>query len=209
MNRSNPKLPMVKVNGRTEAERARLDVEHELPAGDDGDETAEVAAVGGGKPLQAAETSGVEAELQKVRAERDSLLDRLARSQAEFENARRRAGREQQEFRDYATVDAIKSLLPVLDSFERALQVKAEAGDFRSGVELIYKQLQDALGKLGVRRIPGKGEQYDLHQHKAIEMVETADAPDHEVLAELQHGYKLKERLLRPAMVKIAKNPGK
>jgi molecular chaperone GrpE len=200
---------MVKVNGRTEAERARLDLEHELPAGDDGDETAEVAAAGGGEPLQAAETSGVEAELQKLRAERDSLLDRLARSQAEFENARRRAGREQQEFRDYATVDAIKSLLPVLDSFERALQVKAEAGDFRSGVELIYKQLQDALSKLGVRRIPAKGEQFDPHHHEAIELVETADAPDHEVLEELQHGYKLKERLLRPAMVKVAKNPGK
>jgi molecular chaperone GrpE len=200
---------MVKVNGRTEAERARLDLEHELPAGDDGDETAEVAAVDGGQPLQAAETSGVEAEMQKLRAERESLLDRLARSQAEFENARRRAGREQQEFRDYATVDAIKSLLPVLDSFERALQVKAEAGDFRSGVELIYKQLQDALSKLGVRRIPAKGEQFDPHHHEAIELVETADAPDHEVLEELQHGYKLKERLLRPAMVKVAKNPGK
>jgi molecular chaperone GrpE len=200
---------MVKVNGRTEAERARLDLEHELPAGDDGDETAEVAAVGGVEPLQAAETSGVEAEMQKLRAERDSLLDRLARSQAEFENARRRAGREQQEFRDYATMDAIKSLLPALDSFERALQVKAEAGDFRSGVELIYKQLQDALSKLGVRRIPAKGEQFDPHHHEAIELVETADAPDHEVLEELQHGYKLKERLLRPAMVKVAKNPGK
>jgi len=200
---------MVKVNGTTEAERARLDLEHELPAGDDGDETAEVAAVGEGQALQAAETSGVEAEMQKLRAERDSLLDRLARSQAEFENARRRAGREQQEFRDYATVDAIKSLLPVLDSFERALQVKAEAGDFRSGVELIYKQLQDALSKLGVRRIPAKGEPFDPRHHEAIELVETTDAPDHEVLEELQHGYKLKERLLRPAMVKVAKNPGK
>jgi molecular chaperone GrpE len=200
---------MVKVNGRTEAERARLDLEHELPAGGDGDETAEVAAVGEGQPLQAAETSGGEAEMQKLRAERDSLLDRLARSQAEFENARRRAGREQQEFRDYATVDVIRSLLPALDSFERALQVKAEAGDFRSGVELIYKQLQDALSKLGVRRIPAKGEQFDPRHHEAIELVETTDAPDHEVLEELQHGYKLKERLLRPAMVKVAKNPGK
>ena len=200
---------MVKVNGRTEAERARLDLEHELPAGDDGDETAEVAAVGEGQPLQAAETSGVEGEMQKLRAERDSLLDRLARSQAEFENARRRAGREQQEFRDYATLDAIRTLLPVLDSFERALQVKAAAGDFRSGVELIYKQLQDAFAKLGVRRIPAKGEQFDPRHHEAIELVETADAPDHEVLEELQHGYKLKERLLRPAMVKVAKNPGK
>ena len=199
---------MVKVNGRTEAERARLDLEHELTAGD-GDETAEVPIAREGQPSQSIEPAGAESEMQKLKAERDTLLDRLARSQAEFENARRRAGREQQEFRDYATVDTIKSLLPVLDSFERALQVKSEAGDFRNGVELIYKQLQDALSKLGVRRIPAKGEQFDPRHHEAIELVETADAPDHEVLEELQHGYKLKERLLRPAMVKVAKNPGK
>src|SRR3981081_1989717 len=208
MNRSNPRLAMVKVNGRTEAERALLDLDHELPAAD-GDETAEVPIARESQPYQSSEPSGVESERQKLKAERDTLLDRLARSQAEFENARRRAGREQQEFRDYATLDAIKSLLPVLDSFERALQVKSEAGDFRNGVELIYKQLQDALSKLGVRRIPAKGEQFDPHHHEAIEMVETADAPDHEVLEEPQHGCKLKERLLRPAMVKVAKNPGK
>src|SRR5260370_27091637 len=209
MNRSNPKYRMVKVSGRKEAERAGFDWERDLRGGDDGDEPAEVAAVGGGQALEAAQSSEVEAEMQKLRAERDSLLDRLARSQAEFENARRRAGREQQEFRDYATVDAIKSLLPVLDSFERALQVKAAPGDFRSGVELIYKQLQDALSKLGVRRIPAKGEPFDPRHHEAIELVETADAPDHEVLEELQHGYELKERLLRPAMGRGAKNPGK
>jgi molecular chaperone GrpE len=199
---------MVKVNGRTEAERARLDLDHELPAAD-GDETAEVPIARESQPSQSIEPAGAESEMQKLKAERDTLLDRLARSQAEFENARRRASREQQEFRDYATVDTIKSLLPVLDSFERALQVKSEAGDFRNGVELIYKQLQDALSKLGVRRIPAKGEQFDPRHHEAIELVETADAPDHEVLEELQHGYKLKERLLRPAMVKVAKNPGK
>src|SRR6202011_1708062 len=195
---------MKKSNGKSESEMAGLDLEHELPPADGDDPPSE------GHPTGiASEGSGLGSELQKLRAERDSLLDRLARSQAEFENARRRAGREQQEFRDYATVDAIKSLLPVLDSFERALQVKAEPGDFRSGVELIYKQLQDALSKLGVRRIPAKGEQFDPHHHEAIELVETADAPDHEVLEELQHGYKLKERLLRPAMVRVAKNPGK
>src|SRR5260370_32242763 len=169
MNRSNPKYRMVKVNGRTEAERARLDLENDLPPGEYGDETAEVAAVGGGQALEAAQSSEVEAEMQKLRVERDSLIDRLGRSQAEFENARRRAGREQQEFRDYATVDAIKSLLPVLDSFERALPVKAEAGDFRSGVELIYKQLQDALSKLGVRRIPAQGDPFHPPPHQAIE----------------------------------------
>jgi molecular chaperone GrpE len=188
---------MGKSNGKSEAETAGLDVEHELPAADGDDNPS----------APAGDAVGVETELQKLKAERDSLLDRLARAQAEFENARRRASKEQQDFRDYATVDTVKSLLPVIDSFERALQVKSEPGDFRSGVELIYKQLQDALAKLGVRPIPAKGEPFDPHVHEAIEMVETSDVTDHEVLEELQRGYKLKDRLLRPAMVKVAKNP--
>jgi molecular chaperone GrpE len=197
---------MAKSNGKSEAERAGLDLEHELPPAD-GDERA--AATGEVAQTPPGENSGLEAEFQKLKAERDSLLDRLARAQAEFENARRRAAKEQQEFRDFATADSIKSLLPVIDSFERALQAKSGAGDFRGGVELIYKQLQDALGKLGVRTIPAKGEQFDPRFHEAIEMVETTDAPDHEVLEELQRGYKFKERLLRPAMVKVARNSGK
>ena len=197
---------MAKANGKSEAERAGLDIEHELPAGD-GDESSSSSAVSGSSAP--GERSASEFELQKVKAERDSLLDRLARAQAEFENARRRASKEQQEFRDYATVDTIKALLPVLDSFERALQVKSGSEDFRSGVELIYKQLQDVLAKLGVRAIPAKGEPFDPHYHEAIEIVETNDAPDHVVLEELQRGYKFKDRLLRPAMVKVAKNPGK
>ena len=183
-------------------------MEHELPpaGGTEGSAAA---------PSREAATSGVAeapalaTELQRLKAERDALLDRLARAQAEFENARRRAGKEQQDFRDYAAADAIRSLLPVIDSFERALQAESEPGDFRSGVELIYKQLQDALAKLGVRAIPAKGEPFDPHYHEAIEMVETSKAADHEVLEELQRGYKFKDRLLRPAMVKVAKNPGK
>src|SRR6266404_4038729 len=196
MNRSNQSLFMAKVNGK-EAQNAELDLEHELPASADGDESVTQTAVTG-------EMSAPESELQKVKAERDSLLDRLARAQAEFENARRRAVKEQQDFRDYAAADAIKPLLPVIDSFERALQVKSDSGDFRSGVELIYKQLQDALAKMGVRPIPAKGEPFDPRVHEAIEMVESTDAPDHEVLEELQRGYKFKDRLLRPAMVKVA-----
>jgi molecular chaperone GrpE len=197
------KIKVMKKNGKLETEMAGLDLEHELPPAD-GDENS--AETGAGRAL-AGEASGPGAELQKLKAERDSLLDRLARAQAEFENARRRASKEQQEFRDYAAVDAIKPLLPILDSFERALQVKSEPGDFRSGVELIYKQLQDALAKLGVRAIPAKGEPFDPHVHEAIEMVETSEVADHEVLEELQRGYKIKDRLLRPAMVKVARNP--
>jgi molecular chaperone GrpE len=190
-----------KVNGESEA----LDLERELPAGNGDDRPSPARAA---DPSADAD-SAVETELQKVKAERDSLLDRLARAQAEFENARRRASREQQEFRDYAALDAIKSLLPVIDSFERALRTKSDARDFRGGVELIYKQLQDALAKLGVQPVPAVGEAFDPHYHEAIEMVETPDAADHEVLEELQRGYKFKDRLLRPAMVKVAKNPGK
>src|ERR1700681_4972889 len=203
MNRSNEQAVMKKANGKSESEMAGLDLEHELPPADGDDRSPEANPTG----MASDEDSGLRSELQKLKAERDSLLDRLARAQAEFENARRRSAKEQQDFRDYAAADAIKSLLPVIDSFERALQVKSDPGDFRSGVELIYKQLQDALAKLGVRAIPAKGEPFDPHVHEAIEMVETSDAADHEVIEELQRGYKMKDRLLRPAMVKVAKNP--
>jgi molecular chaperone GrpE len=194
---------MKKSNGKSKTEMAGLDLEHELPPADGDDQPSEANP----SAVPNEEASGLGSELQKLKAERDSLLDRLARAQAEFENARRRAAKEQQEFRDYAAADVIKSLLPVVDSFERALQVNADPGDFRSGVELIYKQLQDVLAKLGVQAIPAKGQPFDPRLHEAIEMVETSDAPDHQVIEELQRGYKLKDRLLRPAMVKVAKNP--
>jgi molecular chaperone GrpE len=193
---------MGKSNGRPEVDNVSFDLEHELPASNDDNENTAGAAGD-------ASASAVPSELQKLQAERDTLLDRLARMQAEFENARRRTLKEQQEYRDYAAADAIKSLLPVLDSFERALKVKSEAADFRNGVELIYKQLQAALEKLSLQPIKATGEQFNPHLHEAIEMVDTADVPDHQVMEELQRGYKMKDRLLRPAMVKVARNPGK
>jgi molecular chaperone GrpE len=193
---------MGKVNLSSETQKVALDLEHELPAAsNDGDDTAAKTAVRG-------ESAGADAEFQKLKAERDELRDRLARAQAEFDNARKRSIKEQQEFRDYAVADAIKSLLPVMDSLERALQVKSDAAELRSGVELIYKQLQAALAKLAVNAIASKGEVFDPHYHEAIEMVETTDAADHQVLEELQRGYTFKDRLLRPAMVKVARNPG-
>ena len=192
---------MARTNGKSEVEPQELDTEHELPPSEDGKDDqpspAEVGQTRAGSEIL---------ELQKVRAERDTLLDRLARMQADFENARKRASREQQEFRDYALADAINTLLPTLDSFERALQSSREQSELRSGIELIYKQLQDALNKLGLRPIPAKGEPFDPRLHEAIEMVETTEAPDHQIVQELQRGYKLKDRLLRPAMVKVASN---
>jgi molecular chaperone GrpE len=192
---------MVKTNGKTRVDPQELDLQHELPASDETEETGKNTGAESSAPTP--EVS----ELQKIRSERDTLLDRLARSQAEFENARKRAAKEQQEFRDFAIADAIKAFLPAIDSFERALNAPAsQAGEFRNGVELIYKQLQDALSKLGVRPVPAKGERFDPRVHEAVEMVETSDVPDHQVLDELQKGYKLKDRLLRPAMVRVARN---
>lgn len=186
-------------NGKSEAQG--LDLEHELPpAEDQAQENSATSAV--------PSAPEVESETQKLKAERDALLDRLARLQAEFENARKRAIREQQDFREYAVADALKLLLPILDSFERALHASSNDGnDIRPGVELIYKQLQDTLAKLGVKAIEAKGMLFDPHLHQAIEMVDTEKADDHQVLEELQRGYKLKDRLLRPSMVKVARNP--
>jgi molecular chaperone GrpE len=192
---------MARTNGKSEVDPQDLDARHELPASDsaEGEESNESSS------SRAPAEGG---ELQKLRVERDTLIDRLARLQAEFENARKRTAREQQDFREYAVSDAVKALLPTLDSFERALQTGAmEKSEFRGGVELIYKQLQDALKKLGLRAIPAKGEPFDPHLHEAIEMVDTTDAADHQILEELQRGYKLKDRLLRPSMVRVARNP--
>ena len=103
------------------------------------------------------------------------MYDRLARLQAEFDNARKRAAREQSEFREYAVADAIKALLPMLDSFDRALEAHAGDENFR-GIELINRQFHDALAKLGVRPIPAAGEPFDPHLHQAVEVVDTSDA---------------------------------
>lgn len=187
------------MNGKSEVEE-QMDVEHELPPSD-----------GGENPEPTRQGAGPEhvSEVEKLRAERDTLLERMARMQAEFDNARKRAAKEQQDFRDYALADTIKSIIPVLDSFDRALQASPEKSEFHAGVELIHKQLLDALTKLGVRQISARGEQFDPRYHEAIEMVDTEDAEDHQVLDELQRGYKLKDRLLRPAMVKVARNSRK
>jgi molecular chaperone GrpE len=189
---------MARRNGKSEVEPRELDAEHELPAAENEDD---------GPATQGTPETSVDSESQRLKAERDSLIDRMARMQADFDNARKRAAREQQDFKDYAVADAIKALLPVLDSFERALHAGAnEKSELRSGVELIYRQLQDALGRLGVQAVPAAGQPFDPRFHEAIEMVDTEQAPDHQVLEELQPGYKLKDRLLRPAMVRVARN---
>lgn len=194
---------MARGNGKSEMEPRDLDLEHELPPAE---ETASEQAT----TPAAEDAAALRAELEKLQAERNLLLDRMARLQAEFDNARKRTAREQQEYKDFALADALKNLLPIVDSFDRALQTKVQKPeDFRAGVELIRKQFQDALEKLGLRPIPAEGEPFDPRLHEAIEMVDSNEVKDHHVLDELQRGYKLKDRLLRPSMVRVARNSKK
>jgi molecular chaperone GrpE len=146
-------------------------------------------------------------EYDRVVAERDQLLDRVARVQAEFENARKRAEREKADFRDYATGQVVEKFLPVLDNFELALKSESSTEQLRSGVELIVKQMEEVLRQLNVNPIATIGEPFDPHQHEALGTVERDDLPDHSVAEEIRRGYKLRDRLLRPAMVRIASNP--
>ena len=181
--------------------------ENELPVADlaDGFEEMNASAV----DLQGSTAAGADSELIKLRAERNDLYERLARLQAEFDNYRKRAAKENAEYRDYAVSDAARALLPVVDSFTLALKNSAaKPENLRKGVELIFKQLQDVLQKLNIERIPAQGQPFDPRVHEAIEMVETDAAPDHHVLEELQPGYRIKGRLLRPAMVRVAKRIG-
>ena len=139
--------------------------------------------------------------------ERDTLLDRLARMQAEFENSRRRMEKEQQEYRDVALADAMKILLPSIDSLDWALQSPVDSVDeFKTGVRLVRQQLQSALQKVGVSSINSKGEAFDPRFHEAVDVVESAGTVPNTVVEELRPGYKLGDRLLRPAMVLVAGN---
>ena len=147
------------------------------------------------------------ADFDQLKAERDQLVDRLARIQAEFENARKRAEREKLEYRDYATGQVVEQFLPVLDNFTLALNANGSAEQLRSGVQLIVKQMEDVLRGLQVVPVPTVGEAFDPRVHEALGSVERDDIPDQHVAEEIRRGYKIREKLLRPAMVRVASNP--
>src|SRR6185369_5317622 len=191
---------MVKVN-KGNGDAGRLDLEHELPQAED-ESTQQGSST--------TQPSQLEAELENLKAEKATYLDRLARLQAEFDNYRKRAAKEQQDFRDYALADALKQVLPILDSLDRALKTEnASTDDFRSGIELIDRQFHDVLSRLGVEPIQAAGQPFDPTFHQAIQMVDTQDVADNHVVDELQRGYRIKDRLLRPAMVRVAQNSNK
>lgn len=153
---------------------------------------------------RAAEQSPV---YQKLLAEKQDLYDRLLRKQAELDNFRKRMQKEKEEFLQHANAELIRSLLPALDAFERALKHRdaADPEKFYEGVKLIHRQLLEALGKAGLKSIEAEGQTFDPSVHQAVETVEAEEQHgDQQVVEELQRGYKLSHRLLRPAVVKVA-----
>jgi molecular chaperone GrpE len=185
----------------------------EIPAGKSHEETTNSAgsdpaseSAGAQQPAGQQESSAAP-ELDQLKAERDQLLDRVARLQAEFDNARKRAERERVEFRDYATGNVVEQFLPVLDNFDLALKSTGSADQLRSGVALIVKQMEEILRQMQVAPIPAVGEVFDPRVHEALGSVDRDDLPDQHVAEEIRRGYKLRERLLRPALVRVAHNP--
>src|SRR6185437_15292326 len=163
-------------------------------------------AVSGATAEPINETSVAQAELEQVRGERDQLLDRLARLQAEFENARKREAKERADSRDYVISNTVEPFLGVMDNFQLALKSDGTVEQLRSGVELILKQMEDALRGMNVVPVETVGAQFDPRIHEALGSIETKEFPDHQVLEEVRRGYKIREKLLRPALVRIAVN---
>jgi molecular chaperone GrpE len=171
------------------------------------------AAEGGAPPSEVAAnappppaTADLAAAYENLRTEKEHLYDRLLRLQAELENVRKRVQREKEEFRQYATEDLIRALLPTLDSFERAMKHRdpnvPEA--IYQGMDVIYRELLGVLTRAGLVAIEATGKDFDPRFHQAVETVAAGAHRDQEIVEELQRGYLLKHHLLRPAVVKVA-----
>jgi molecular chaperone GrpE len=142
-----------------------------------------------------------------LQKERDELFDRLLRKTAEFDNFRKRVERDRKEMIEWAAADVLTDLIAIADDFDRALAAEAppEAQVYKAGLELIHRQLAEVLKKRGVTVVEALGADFDPHLHQAVAYEEVAGAREGEVVGVLAKGYKLGERLLRPAMVKVAK----
>ena len=142
-----------------------------------------------------------------LQKERDDLYDRLLRKTAEFDNFRKRVERDRKDMIEWAAADVIGDLLTIVDDFDRALAADAppEAQAFKSGLELIQRQLAELLKKRGVTIVDAMGADFDPHLHQAVAYEEVPGAREGEVVGVMAKGYRLGERLLRPALVKVAK----
>lgn len=179
--------------------------------GDRGERDGELSRTSGdaalSDPPAGAETAA--SELEKLKAEKEELLQTMIRRQADFENFRKRTERDRLEEARRGVERFVSDLIPVLDGFDRALQAHDDPAyeEYRKGVTLIRKQLWDAIAKHGVQRIEAAGKIFDPHQHQAIERLESEEYPDGYIVAVFQDGYMFNGRVLRPAIVRVAVNP--
>jgi molecular chaperone GrpE len=164
---------------------------------------ADAAGVADGAALLEALTK----ERDQLAKEKAEVYDQFLRRTAEFENLRRRSQRERAEILEFAGMEVVRDLLPILDDFERALKNPSSDKEYQKGMELIYGRLFSALHKAGLEPMDSEGRPFDPHVHHAVETVENSEVEDHTVVEELQRGYNFKGRLLRAAMVKVAVRP--
>jgi molecular chaperone GrpE len=186
------------------SDRKDVEMAEEVVTQDLGSQVEEGTTSAGAEPVS--EAAVLQAELELVKGERDQLLDRVARLQAEFDNARKREAKERADARDYAISNTVEPFLGVMDNFQLALKADGSVEQLRAGVELILKQMEDALKGLNVVPVETVGTQFDPRIHEALGSIETKEFPDHQVLEEIRRGYKIREKLLRPALVRIAVN---
>lgn len=161
------------------------------------------------KEITSKNNISLEEELEKAKAKAEERYNQLQRLQAEYDNYRKRTQKEKTELIKYATEGLMEELLPILDNFDRAISAAKVTSDFASfsqGVEMIFRQIQTALGKEGLKAIDAVGQPFDPNLHEAVMRVESDEHPDNTVLEELQKGYYLKEKVLRPSMVKVSKS---
>ena len=186
--------------------RAKGEASSRSAKDEEGPEAPGVAAQFPSAPSPGTDVAELTATIQKLRADNQKLYDRLLRKQAELENLRKRMQREKEEFLQHADADLIRALLPTLDGFDRALKHRDPRvpEEFHKGMELIYQGMFDVLKRRGLEPIGAVGQTFDPHLHQAVETVEDAQRRDQEIVEELLRGYKLKHRLLRPSMVKVA-----
>lgn len=164
-------------------------------------------------PAAASPAAELQAQVEALTAEKAALYDKLLRGQAEFENYRKRVERERGELYQHGRDDVLLQFLPVVDNFERALSsLETSEGDadaLRHGVELIHKQFKDALAKLGLEAVEAVGQTFDPHVHEAVTTEATDKHKENTIIQEFQRGYRIGDRLLRPAKVKVASSPEK
>ena len=156
-------------------------------------------------PSPSTPEEAAEEAVRKLREENKQLMDELLRKQAEVENIRKRIEREKQDFLQYSLLSTVKELLPILDGFERALESSGSGEEYRKGVALIHQQFAGVLQKLGLKRVETKEREFDPRLHEAVAIIESDQHPEHRIVEEMQPGYTFRDRLVRPAMVKVSK----